>query len=82
MGVILGCVIAINTPEWAPMLENFFGFQIMPSDVFYVTRIPSIVNTGDIAMIAFFSFLITTLASYYPARRATEIEPAAVLRGE
>ena len=82
VGVILGCVIAINTPEWAPMLENFFGFQIMPSDVFYVTRIPSIVNTGDIALIAFFSFLITTLASYYPARRATEIEPAAVLRGE
>ena len=81
-GVILGCVVALNTPEWAPMLENFFGFQIMPSDVFYVTRIPSIVKIGDIALISFFSFLITSVASYYPARRATQIEPASILRGE
>tara|TARA_B100000614_G_scaffold256824_1_gene276068 strand:- start:695 stop:1111 length:417 start_codon:yes stop_codon:yes gene_type:complete len=81
-GVILGCVVALNTPEWAPVLENFFGFQIMPSDVFYVTRIPSIVKIGDIALISFFSFLITSVASYYPARRATEIEPASILRGE
>jgi lipoprotein-releasing system permease protein len=41
LGVIFGVVLAMNVPTIVPWLEQLFGFQIMPGDVYYVTDIPS-----------------------------------------
>ena len=81
-GVLLGVVLAIYVPVIAPVLERLFGFQIMPGDVYYVTRIPSILDWGHVAIIAGSAFLLTSLATLYPARRAAHINPALALRYE
>ena len=81
-GVLLGVVLAIYVPVIAPVLERLFGFQIMPGDVYYVTRIPSILDWGHVAIIAVSAFLLTSFATLYPARRAAHINPAQALRYE
>ncbi len=81
-GVVLGVVLAIYVPVIAPVLERLFGFQIMPGDVYYVTRIPSILDWGHVAIISVSAFLLTSLATLYPARRAAHINPAMALRYE
>ena len=82
IGVLLGVVLAINVPTIAPLLEQWFGFQIMPGDVYYVTRIPSELELQDVAVIAAAAFVLTSLATLYPARRAALVDPAAALRYE
>ncbi len=82
IGVVLGIVLAINVPVIAPFLEQLFGFQIMPGDVYYVTRIPSELEMADVGVIAVAAFLLTSLATLYPARRAALVNPAAALRYE
>jgi len=82
IGVLLGVVLAINVPVIVPFLEQTLGFQIMPGDVFYVTRIPSELESTDVAVIAIAAFLLTSLATLYPARRAAQVNPAAALRYE
>jgi len=82
IGVILGVVLAINVPTIVPVLEQFFGFQIMPGDVYYVTNIPSELETQDVLVIAISAFVLTSLATLYPARRAALVNPAAALRYE
>jgi lipoprotein-releasing system permease protein len=82
IGVLLGVVLAVNVPTIVPFLERLFGFQIMPGDVYYVTRIPSILETADVAIIAVAAFALTSLATLYPARRAARVNPAAALRYE
>ncbi|MGB5246788.1 MAG: lipoprotein-releasing ABC transporter permease subunit [Woeseia sp.] len=82
LGVLAGIVIAINVPTLVPALEQWFGFQIMPGDVYYVTQIPSILEAADVLTIALAAFLLTSLATLYPARRAAHVEPAAALRYE
>ncbi len=82
IGVVLGVVLAINVPVIVPFLEQTLGFQIMPGDVFYVTRIPSELETADVVVIAVAAFLLTSLATLYPARRAALVNPAAALRYE
>jgi len=82
IGVALGIVLAINVPVIAPFLEQLLGFQIMPGDVYYVTRIPSELEMADVGIIAAAAFLLTSLATLYPARRAALVNPAAALRYE
>ena len=81
-GVVLGVILAIYVPVIAPFLEQLFGFQIMPGDVYYVTQIPSILEWQDVVVIATAAFVLTSLATLYPARRAALVNPAAALRYE
>jgi lipoprotein-releasing system permease protein len=82
VGVLLGIVLAINVPVIVPVLEQLFGFQIMPGDVYYVTRIPSELEWPDVTVISIAAFLLTSLATLYPARRAALVNPAVALRYE
>ena len=80
LGVLLGVILAIYMPLIAPVLERVFGFQIMPGDVYYVTEIPSVLDWGHVAAVAVSAFIVTSLATLYPARRAALIDPALALR--
>jgi lipoprotein-releasing system permease protein len=82
IGVLLGVVLAINVPTVVPFLENLLGFQIMPGDVYYVTAIPSQLELQDVLTISISAFVLTSLATLYPARRAALVNPAAALRYE
>lgn len=81
-GVILGVVVATYVPVIVPVLEGLLGFQIMPGDVYYVSRIPSELSARHVIIIAVSAFVLTSLATLYPARRAALVNPAAALRYE
>jgi lipoprotein-releasing system permease protein len=82
IGVVLGVLLAIYVPVIAPILERTLGFQIMPGDVYYVSRIPSQIDWVHVLTIAVAAFVLTSLATLYPARRAALVEPAVALRYE
>jgi lipoprotein-releasing system permease protein len=82
LGVVSGVLLALNVPTLVPALERLFGFQIMPGDVYYVTAIPSILESRDVTIIAIAAFVLTSLATLYPARRAARVNPAVALRYE
>ena len=81
-GVALGVVLAIYVPVIVPFLEQTLGFQVMPGDVYYVTRIPSELELYDVVVISVSAFVLTSLATLYPARRAAHVNPAMALRYE
>jgi len=82
LGVAAGVALAIYVPTVVPFLEQLLGFQIMPGDVYYVTAIPSILEAEDVIIIAVTAFVLTSLATLYPARRAAHVNPSIALRYE
>jgi lipoprotein-releasing system permease protein len=82
LGVILGVILAYNADPVMRFLENTFGFQMWDSDVYYVTSLPSEVRWPMVTAIALGAFVLTGLATIYPALRASRVEPAEALRYE
>ncbi len=82
VGLILGLLLAANVPTLVPALEQAFGFQVFPGDVFYQSRTPSEIEWQDVVTIAVTALVLTSLATLYPARRAARVNPAEALRYE
>jgi lipoprotein-releasing system permease protein len=82
VGLCLGLAIALNVGTIEPFLERTFGFQIFDSDVYYITTIPSDVRWENVVVIAVAAFLLTGVATLYPAIRASRTAPAEALRYE
>jgi lipoprotein-releasing system permease protein len=82
VGLALGLLIAFNVGTIEPFLEHTFGFQIFDSDVYYITTIPSDVRWPNIVTIGVAAFLLTGIATLYPAIRASRTPPAEALRYE
>jgi lipoprotein-releasing system permease protein len=82
LGVIFGVLIALNADPIMGWLQNTFGFQLWDPDVYYVTSLPVDVQWPMVAGIAGAAFLLTGLATIYPALRASRVEPAEALRYE
>ena len=82
LGVALGITLALNVDVIVPFLERTFRFQIMDSDVYYVTDIPSDLQWPSVVMIGVAALLLTASAVIYPALRAARTAPAEALRYE
>jgi lipoprotein-releasing system permease protein len=82
LGVALGITLALHVDTIVPFIERTFRFQIMDSDVYYITAIPSDVHAGNVLVIALAALGLTALATVYPAIRAARTAPAEALRYE
>jgi lipoprotein-releasing system permease protein len=58
------------------------GIKILPSDVYYLSSLPSQVNYWDLVVIVIGSLLISFIATLYPSWNASRLDPAEALRYE
>ncbi len=82
LGLGLGVLVAANVSTIVPVLERVFGFHVMDPSVYYITAIPSELRFDQIATIATVAFVLTVIATIYPALRGAATEPAEALRYE
>jgi lipoprotein-releasing system permease protein len=82
LGLVLGVVVAANVGTIVPVLEQAFGFHVMDPSVYYITRIPSELRPAQIATITGVAFVLTVVATIYPALRGAATQPAEALRYE
>ena len=82
LGLIGGVALASNVETLVPQLEAFLGAKILPAQVYYITEVPSDLQWPDVAAISSVAFLLTILATLYPAWTASRTQPAEALRYE
>jgi lipoprotein-releasing system permease protein len=82
LGVIAGVLLALNVEQIVSWLEDVLGFEAIDSDLYYISRLPSDVQAGDVTLIAVVAFIITVLFALLPAARAARTQPAEALRYE
>ena len=82
LGVIAGVLLALNVEQIVSWLEETLGFEAIDSDLYYISRLPSDVQAGDVTLIAIVAFVITVFFALLPAARAARVQPAEALRYE
>jgi len=82
IGGILGVIAAINVSALVAWIERVSGQHIFTSDVYFISNLPSDLQSADVILICSAGFILSFLATLYPAWRAAQIEPAHALRYE
>ncbi len=81
-GVILGVVVALNVENIRQFLIWATGANLFPAELYYLNRLPSELDVGQVLGIAAFSLALSFLATIYPAWRAANMDPVEALRHE
>jgi lipoprotein-releasing system permease protein len=82
LGAIGGISLALNVETVVPFIENLFGVDFMPADVYYISDFPSELHWDDVTQITIVAFLLSIIFTIYPAWRGSRTQPAEALRYE
>ncbi len=82
LGILIGVLLAFNVEDIVGAIEQLFGVEFLDSSIYYISKLPSNPQLGDILFIGVGALVITLLATLYPAWRAARTQPAEALRYE
>jgi len=82
LGVVLGVALALNVDVLVPFLERVTNQQFLNPEVYYISDLPSQLESSDVIRISLLSLALGLLSTIYPAWRASRVQPAEALRYE
>ena len=82
VGLILGIVFSIYIEDIRQFISLVFNLEIFPTDVYFLSKMPSEISLKSILSISIFSIIITTLASFFPSLAVTKIKTIEALKYE
>jgi lipoprotein-releasing system permease protein len=82
IGAVLGILAALNVSQLVAWVERLSGQQVLSSDVYFISNLPSQLQLADVVLICGAAFSLSFLATLYPSWRAARIQPAEALRYE
>lgn len=81
-GAGLGWLIAVNLSTLVRWVERVAHTQFLDAKVYFMSDLPAWVQWGDVLRVTGVAFVLCTLATVYPAWRASQMSPSEGLRHE
>ena len=81
-GTVLGLVFASNVEGIRQGLNRLTGANIFPSELYFLSRLPSVVEPRDVITVVAMTLTLALLATLYPSWRAARLDPVEALRYE
>jgi len=82
LGISGGVALALNLEQIVGWIEQAFDVSFLDPNIYYISTLPSQLSWDDVTRISISAFIITLLATLYPAWRASRTQPAEALRYE
>jgi lipoprotein-releasing system permease protein len=80
IGVAAGILLALNLESIVSFFEATFGIKFLAADVYFISDLPSDLQSADVVRIALIALLLALLSTVYPAWVAARTAPAEALR--
>jgi len=82
IGVVTGVLTALNIDTIVPAIERALNIQFLDKTVYYISDLPSDLQSGDVITVALIALFLALAATIYPSWRAARVNPAEALRYE
>jgi lipoprotein-releasing system permease protein len=82
IGMVAGVILALNVEPVVAGIEALFGVHFLDPAIYYISALPSDVHLSDVLFVGGAAFVMSMLATIYPAWRAARTQPAEALRYE
>lgn len=82
LGVVGGVTLALNATRIVDFIQRIFHLDLISSSIYFVNYLPSRIEWSDVWQIAMIAFVLSLLATIYPAWQAARTQPAEALRYE
>jgi lipoprotein-releasing system permease protein len=77
-GTLVGNAFGLGF-AWA---ANHYHLVPLPSDIYFISYLPFTIETSDVTGVNIVAILLSVLATWYPARAASRLDPISAIREE
>jgi lipoprotein-releasing system permease protein len=82
VGALTGVILATNIADITAVIERTLGVKLFDPTVYFISELPADLQSMDVVWVVTASFVLSLVATLYPAWRAAHVAPAEVLRYE
>jgi lipoprotein-releasing system permease protein len=77
---LVGALLGVSLGVVATLLANRYKLVSLPADVYSISNVPLNLQLRDVVVAASVAFVLTVVATLYPAHAAASVRPAEMLR--
>jgi len=81
-GIFLGVMFSLYVENLREFLSNTFSISLFPEEIYFLSTLPSEINSTSIFIISLCSIFITIIVSIFPAIKASKLDPVKGLKYE
>ena len=82
LGFALGLVFSNNIEAIRDFLQSVLKTDLFSKDVYFLSKITAIIDWTEVGFVVTIAVLFSFLATLYPSRRASRLDPVEVIRNE
>lgn len=82
VGAAIGITFALNIETIREFLESLTGFSLWDAEIRFLSEIPAEIDWQEVISVLAMAFVLSILATIYPAWRAARLDPVEALRYE
>ena len=81
-GALFGIFFVLNINTLKNFLENFTNTELFSSEIYFLSHLPAKINLNEVTYVVITSLLISFIASFLPAWKASKSNPIDLIRNE
>ncbi len=82
VGALIGIAFAMNIDRIKEFLEGLTGTELFAGEIYFLSQLPAVISWEDVILVVGMAFVLSILATIYPAWRASRLDPVEALRYE
>ena len=82
VGALLGIAFALNIETIREFLQGLTGTELFSAEIYFLSKLPAVIKWDEVFTVITMAFVLSILATLYPAWRAARLDPVEALRYE